>query len=271
MILKKKAHKKIGLALGGGIAKGLAHIGVLKVFKREGIPVDYIAGSSIGALVGGWYALHGGVDAAEELFLKLKFLDLFPLKEAILGGSKQGPWKGEAVRKLLTEQFRDARIEDARIPFVAIATDAETGNEVLIGKGNMADAIRASIAAPALFDSSLVAGRRMIDGSFSNPFPVDRVRELGADVVIGVDLTYFPKSALEKRGSIARAYRGVSDTVMFLQHQLTRRISPPADIMIRPPLEEIDWFAFGRAAEIIKIGEEEAERHIKAIRRKAGL
>src|SRR5882724_11385303 len=108
--------KKIGLALGGGIAKGLAHIGVLKVFKRENIPIDYIAGSSIGALIGGWYALRGETDLLEESFLKFKFRDLFPISDVLSGGlSEKGIWRGKAAHALLAEHFGHAKIEDTMI------------------------------------------------------------------------------------------------------------------------------------------------------------
>ncbi|MEK9180519.1 MAG: patatin-like phospholipase family protein, partial [Patescibacteria group bacterium] len=128
MVVKRK---KIGLALGGGGAKGLAHIGVIKALKYAGIPIDYIAGTSMGAIIGGWYAATQDIEFFEGEILKVKSKDIFPLGE-ILKRKDGALFRGDSVFRLLDKNFGNIKIEDCKIPFSAIATDVKNGDEVVI-------------------------------------------------------------------------------------------------------------------------------------------
>src|SRR3989344_5284653 len=130
--------KKIGLALGGGGAKGLAHLGVIKALKYAGIPIDFISGTSMGALVGGWYALSGDIEYFENVALRMKRRDVFPIKE-ILKRKEGGLFRGESVEKLLKSNFRDSKFDDCKIPFAAVATDVKNGDEVILKDGKLFD------------------------------------------------------------------------------------------------------------------------------------
>ena len=179
--------KKIGLALGGGAARGWAHLGVIRALEEKGIKPDYVAGTSIGALVGGAYAsgkieeLHhfsGSLDWKQLL----NFFDpVFP-RTALVDGKK--------VERFLRELVDDKKIEDLEIPFSAVATDLYDGGETVIASGDAAEAIRASISIPGIF-TPVKKGRSILtDGGLVNPVPINVVREMGADFVIAVDLNH---------------------------------------------------------------------------------
>lgn len=168
---------KVGLVLGGGGAKGAAEVGVLKVLEEEGIPIDYIAGTSIGAINGGLYSL--GYDAArlETLFLSQDWIDMFV----------QGQILDEL--KSLTHGDDSISFDDMPIPYRCVAVDINSMSEVVIDSGCLALAMRASMAIPGAFKPVTMNGRTLVDGGVLNNLPVDVVRAMGADVVIAVDLT----------------------------------------------------------------------------------
>ena len=187
-----KKEKKIGLALGSGAARGWAHIGVFRYLDEAGIKVDYIAGTSIGALVGASCSL-GQVDALEQFALHLdwrqilSFLDVtFPVSGLI-----EGKKISEFVRGHLKETVI---LEKMPIPFCAVATDLNSGTEVCLDTGDLLEAIRASISIPGIFTPVKSEGKLLVDGGLVNPVPVSVVRQMGADFVIAVDMSHdFPK------------------------------------------------------------------------------
>lgn len=175
----------IGLALGGGAARGLAHIGVLKALVRAGYEPDIIAGTSIGALVGGLYAA-GRIDTLADWALSLKRRDVISLVDiAISGGGLMG---GSRVAQLLEREVGEARIEDLPINFAAVATEIGTGHEVWLTRGRLMTALRASYALPGILPPVRIGGRWLMDGALSNPVPVSVTRALGARMVIAVSL-----------------------------------------------------------------------------------
>jgi NTE family protein len=184
--LKVNPHqKKVGLALSGGSARGWAHIGVIRALQNAHIPIDMIAGTSIGAFVGAIYA----ADELDELEVFVRELDwksvvsyfdmVFPTK-GLLDGSK--------ITELLSNRLKQLNIQDASIPFCCVATDITTGKEIHIKEGSMVDAVRASIAIPGIFTPLHKDGKYLSDGGIVNPLPVDVVQQMGADVVIAINL-----------------------------------------------------------------------------------
>jgi len=190
---------KIGLALASGGARGAAHVGVLKVLEREGIKVSAIAGTSIGAVVGGAYAAGASVERMEQEWLKTdlprvvkSFLPTFP---------RAGLSSGGEFRKELHRLLGDIRIEELKVPFAAVATDISTGEAVVLKEGPLYEALRASASIPGIFHPVRWNGRLLVDGGLVEPLPVRICRGLGADFVIGVDIV--PKLSsitAERRG-----------------------------------------------------------------------
>ena len=175
----------IALALGGGAARGWAHIGVLRAFDEAGVPISMIAGTSIGALVGGCY-LAGKLDELEEFARSLTKTGILKFMDFALRGS--GLISGDRLAKRMAPHLIDINIEDLDRPFIAIATDIQNGHEIWLHDGPIIDAIRASYALPGVFQPVVHNGRLMVDGALVNPVPVSACRTYESDMVIAVNL-----------------------------------------------------------------------------------
>jgi len=184
---KNARARKIGLALGSGSARGWAHIGVINALTEAGIHVDYVAGTSVGAVVGAVYA-SGRIDSFKDVVLQLDwkkiafFLDVVFPKSGLIDGNK--------IAEFIRSHVEEKNIEDLSLPFCAVSTDLATGNEVIIKDGDIIEAVRASISVPGVFTPVRKNGAILVDGGLVNPVPVSVVREMGADVVIAVDLNH---------------------------------------------------------------------------------
>lgn len=261
--------KKIGLALGGGGAKGLTHIGIIKALLNANIKIDFIAGTSMGALVGGWYAATGDIKSLENFILNIKKTDIFPIKEIIK--RKDGAlFKGESIADKLRKELKNSKIEELKIPFVAMATDAKNGEEVRLKNGDLVDAIRASIALPIVFAPVAIDGQSLMDGGLVNPVPADVVKDMGADYVIAIDVSSRWLMAPEELATTRDIYHVVSSALSIIEYQIAKNILKSADLVLRPPVLNYTWLEFGKAEEIIKIGKRELELNLKEIRRKTG-
>ena len=179
--------KKIGLALGGGAARGWAHLGVIRALEEKGIKPDYVAGTSIGALVGGAY-VAGKIDKLHHFSGSLDWKQLLNFFDPVF--PRTALVDGKKVERFLRELVDDKKIEDLEIPFSAVASDLYDGGETVIDSGDAAEAIRASISIPGIF-TPVKKGRSILtDGGLVNPVPINVVREMGADFVIAVDLNH---------------------------------------------------------------------------------
>lgn len=182
-----ESSQKIGLALGSGSARGWAHIGVIRALAEAGIEISHVAGTSIGALVGAAFALEK-IDVLEEFACQLdwkqivSFLDVTFPRSGLIDGGK--------VTDLFRSHAREMNIEELPLPFCAVATDLATGGEVVLSRGDLAEAIRASISIPGIFTPVKHNGVFLVDGGLVNPVPVTAVRNMGADCVIAVDLNH---------------------------------------------------------------------------------
>ena len=181
---------KIGLALGSGAARGLAHIGVLKALKEKNIFVDMIAGSSMGALVGACYAKNGEITDIEEIVLKMDWKQLARLADPNLTLLFKGVIHGKKVKELLKTIIGDVRFKDLKIPLAVVATDVNTGEEIVIKEGSVIEAVRASISIPAIFMPVKLNSRFLIDGGIVNPVPVNVVKDMGATFVIACNVIH---------------------------------------------------------------------------------
>lgn len=197
---------KIGLALGGGAARGWAHLGVLDVLTEAGYAPDVIAGTSIGAVVGGCYAA-GKYEALSDFAISLTKRRVVGLMDFHIGGS--GLIAGSRLKRLLERDLTGQRIEDLPLRFVAIATELGTGHEIWLTHGQLVEALRASYALPGVFDPVRLGGRWLMDGALVNPVPVTAARALGADIVICVNLN----SDLSGRGTTIQNHGAEPDPV----------------------------------------------------------
>jgi NTE family protein len=174
---------KIGLALSGGAVRGMAHIGVVEVLERYGVPIDFVAGTSAGALLGAVYCAGLGVEAIKRLSAEVRWQKL---ARPIL--SKRGLFSFDPLQVWLEELLENRAFADMAIPFAAVATDMRTGEAVVLREGPLAPAVRASCSVPGVFAPLEYNGRLLGDGAMVNNLPVSVVREMGADYVIGVDV-----------------------------------------------------------------------------------
>ena len=189
MNLPKKKYK-IGLALGSGAARGLAHIGILRALKEKNISIDVIAGSSMGALVGACYARNGDITDIEETVLNLDWRQLAQLADPNLALLFKGVIHGKKVKELLKTIIGDIKFKDLKIPLAVVATDVNTGEEVVIKEGSVIEAVRASISIPAIFMPVKFNSRFLIDGGIVNPVPVNVVKDMGATFVIACNVIH---------------------------------------------------------------------------------
>lgn len=245
----KTTRPTIGLALGSGSSRGLAHIGVIKVLKKQGIPIDYIAGSSIGAMVGGFYAAGLSVKKLEEIALAGTWRSMFALVDPHL---KQGLISGEKVKAFISDYIGAKKIEDCKLPFAAVATDLNTGEAVVLNTGEMAQAIRASISIPVVFKPVEIAGQTLVDGGLSVPVPVETVRAMGADIVIAVNLDKYYHDEDSKNGM----YDIADNALNILRHSLALANVARADMVINIDVGKNYWYQFINGQDKILTGEQ---------------
>ncbi len=273
---------KVGLVLSGGGAKGLAHIGALKIIEESGIKVDYIGGTSMGAIVGALYASGYSAQQLDSIFRNTDFNNL--IQDNVPRSAKTFYEKEDSERYALTLPFENFKVsfpqaisggqniynllvqllfhvkdvQDFRklpIPFVCMATNVETGEEVLLDRGYLPEAIMASGTFPSLFEPAEINGQILIDGGVVNNYPINHVKDMGADIIIGVDVQH----DLATRESLSSAteillqinnYRTVNDM---------KKKSKETDIYIRPDIDEFSVIAFDKGKQIVKSGEEASQ------------
>ena len=291
----------IGLALGGGGARGFAHIGVLRTLLAHGIEPDIIVGTSIGAVVGGCHAA-GRLDVIEEWARGmtkrgiLGYLDISLTGGGLIGGSK--------LAARLEEKLGNTPIEALPIRFATITTEVGTGHEIWLTRGRLVDAMRASYALPGIFPPVLLDGRWLVDGALVNPVPVSATRVFGARLVIAVNLSTDilgrsmimagegaepeqPPDPVPERGgfrsifgserALKRQFAGgprrpgipsvMIDAFNIMQDRIARArlAGDPPDVMINPRLGHVGWFDFHRAQEAIEVGARVTERALEEI------
>jgi len=291
----KQPRPKIGLALSGGGARGAAHIGVLKVLEENNIPIDYIAGTSMGSIVGGLYAtgmnpdeilegiesidwehVFSDLPAREERSFRRKRDDDLYLVKAKPGIDKDGlkfpagVVQGQKINMALARFTRHvAKIksfDDYAIPFRAVASDIATGDVVVLDSGNLAHAIRASMSVPAAFAPIEIDGRQLVDGGIANNLPIDVVRSMGADIVIAVDIST-PLLTEEELDSVLNIT--IQLTGILTRRNAEQQIATltEKDVLLIPDLGDITSADFELAAEAVPTGTAAAEASIESLRR----
>jgi len=254
---EKSDRPRIGVALGGGFARGIAHIGVLKAFADHDISVDCISGTSAGALVAATYAFGVPLDMLVEKSKKLSWYSIsgFP-------SLKLGIVPNDALEKIIEEFIGSADIAKARIPLAIIATDIETGEKVVFRKGKAGLAARASACIPGLFIPVEIDGKKLVDGGLMENLPLEPLREMGADIAIGVDVSQWHGE--KKVSNILDVMSNAIDILASHQKAVPGRF---IDIVIEPDLGAYSSSDFKKADEIVAIGYRAAVRKIPEIRR----
>lgn len=293
--MKKLFRKKIGLALGGGGARGVSHIGVLKVLEEAHIPTHLIVGTSIGALVGGAYA--SGIKPHEmenkvEAFIASEEFQSSALKSLENFFADEGNSFLKKIQSFLKNQFYlvqmllrpsilpaeqlahlidfflpDINIEECQIPFRAVATDLNTGEIVVFSSGPLRKAVLASSAVPGAIEPVPYQGRFLSDGGIVSPVPVETARKEGADIVIAVPV--------DRSMPIQEEFRTARD-VFFQASEITSRIIEKhelegADVIIRPSVKDLHWTNFSRAIDLVKEGEKAAYASLPTIKAKQSI
>ncbi len=202
--IELSSRPKVGLALGSGSARGLAHIGVIKAIKEAGIQVDYVAGTSVGAVIGAVFA-SGKIDSLHSAYLGMDWKNIAYFFDVVF--PKSGIIDGKKITNFLRDYIPSKRIEELLLPFKAVATALDTGEEVVLDSGDVIDSVRASISVPGIFTPVRRNEQILVDGGLVNPVPVSVVRAMGADIVIAVDLNndiVAGKSSLTETNSIEK-------------------------------------------------------------------
>ncbi|NTW17806.1 MAG: patatin-like phospholipase family protein [Syntrophaceae bacterium] len=287
--------KRIGLVLGGGGARGLSHIGVLRVFEQEDIPVDIIVGTSIGAMIGGAYAC--GI-SSQELERKIReYVSSAEFQSSAIkamGDIYGREWEGltQKIQSFLKNQFYliqmlfkpgvlsldtfqsmihkfipDVQIEDTRIPFRAVATDLITGEQIVFDKGSLRKAVIASSAVPGAIEPVRDGERLLSDGGIISLIPVNIARKEGADVVIAVAVDRDFRTDEELKTAKDIYYRACEITSSKLEEYELMG----ADIIIRPDVKNIHWTGFAEAIDLIREGEKAARERIRSVRDKRSI
>jgi NTE family protein len=246
---------KVGLVLGSGASRGIAHIGVLKVLERENIPVDILAGCSIGSIIGSLY-LSG---YSPELMLKLA-KHLRPRYWLDIGLPKMGILSGNKFLKIMRLLTKKKHFADLQIPFAIVATEIVEGREVIFTEGELATAVRASISVPGIFVPFKLDNMLLVDGAVLNPTPIDAARNLGAEMIIAVDLAH---------ASIISGINSIFDVILqsidLMERELSRYRQPTGAILIRPEVSHIPPSSFEHIEECVRLGEAATERILPEI------
>lgn len=284
---------RIGIALGSGSARGWAHIGVLQELSVAGIKPHVVAGASIGAVVGAWYA-RGHLDASEEWVRKLTRRDVMRYMDLAFSG---GLLEGRRLMEVYRQRWGDIQIEDLAIPYTAIATNLNTGQEIWLQKGSLLEAVRASISLPGLFRPVRHGHHWAVDGGLVNPVPITACRAMGANLVIAVNLNgdlvnrrrrtvkaeasneakWWERvsTALSRNGKVEKEetipgpgfFEVLYSSINIMQDRITRSrmAGDPPEIMIAPRLEHLELMDYARGSEAIKEGRAAVRRMLPLI------
>jgi len=254
---------KVGLALGSGAARGLAHIGVLEALEKEGIPIDMIAGTSVGALIGALYAQGKDISQIKNLAIDLGSKRFTLLADPAL--PKTGLVRGRKIEGILRSNIGDIEFKDLRVPFACVATDIHSCEEVVIKQGLVWEGVRASGSIPILFTAAKWEGRYLVDGALVNPVPVSVLRAMGADFIIAVNV--IPHRTIEeaKEPSI---FSIIMQILHISSYRMLRACLSGADIVIEPQVGHIAAADFRRVQECVLQGRLAAQNAIPEIKRK---
>lgn len=258
----KSRPKKVALVLGGGGARGLAHIGILKVFERENIKVDLVVGTSMGAVIGAGYSLGIPINHMEKRATEISWTDLFDPTMPT-----QGLAEGMKMQNVIADILEHKTFLDIKTQLALVATDIEKAEKVVYTSGPLAKIARASSSWPGIFNPVKIDDRLIVDGGVMNSVPVSVAKELGADFIIACDVGF----CVTKNIEITNIMRLLLQSFQIMGQELNTFQSKEADIIIEPDLGNIDQAGFDRSTEIIHKGQEAAEKILPTLQKILGL
>lgn len=246
--------RRVALVLAGGGARGVAHIGAIEELEERGFEIAAVAGTSMGALIGGMYA-SGHLDAFKKWMCSLDKYKVFGLVDFTI--SSEGLVKGDRVIHAMEELVPDVRIEQMPVPFAAVAADLLTGREVVFDHGGLYEAIRASISIPSVFQPVRRDGMVLIDGGTVNPLPLNRVRREEGDLLVAVDVSApFGADPTTRANASLNYYKVLIASSQIMQQHITQlmcRLYKP-DVLVQMPADSYGMFEFYRSEELVEAG-----------------
>lgn len=245
--------RKIGLALGGGAVLGAAHVGVLRAINDIELKIDYISGTSIGAFVAAFYAFGKNHKDIEDIASELTWIDITNISL-----SRYGLLSNKKLGDLIVKHIGDAQIEDAKIPLTIIATNAGNGEKVVLNKGSVAKAVMASTSIPGIFIPVESDDNMLLDGGIVENVPINTVKEMGANFIIGIDLN--AKHTYQKPNNILDV---ILNSFHFIMKQSTKLQTKNADILIRPDLSSFNRSDIDQVEDLMTKGYEDAKKSFK--------
>jgi NTE family protein len=265
--------KKVGLALSGGGMRGLGHIGVLKVLEENKIPIDFIAGTSMGAVIGAIYSAESNAKKLEKESLNVKWRDLFDFTL-----SKSGFIKGDSIEEFLEDKLSHITFDDLKVPLYITALDIENGQEVVFHKGDVAKAVRASISIPGIFVPVENNGRTLVDGGVIDPIPIEILKNVGAEIIIAVNVNKVEaKKVIAQEEAIVKKSKKTIPSVIhtLLQTFEVMEIEScraeiergRADLLISPDIPILGWTDFSKTKEIIDAGEKATRDSLEELKK----
>jgi len=237
---------KLGLALGGGAARGFAHIGVIQVLEENGIKPDMVVGTSAGSVVAAFYA--SGKSGAQLQWLA-DSMDESQLTDWTVPFMSRGMLRGEALGRYINTQLNGAKIEDLKIPLGIVATDLQTGDGILFRRGDIATAVRASSAVPSVFEPVRIGNKDYVDGGLVSPVPVLYARQMGADIVIAVDISSRPEDA-----KTTDMLKVLLQTFSIMGKSISQLEMAQAEVVVRPAMSDVGSTEFAARKKSIEAG-----------------
>ena len=237
---------KLGLALGGGAARGFAHIGVIQVLEENGIKPDMVVGTSAGSVVAAFYA--SGKTGAQLQWLA-DSMDESQLTDWTVPFMSRGMLRGEALGRYINTQLNGAKIEDLKIPLGIVATDLQNGDGILFRRGDIATAVRASSAVPSVFEPVRIGNKDYVDGGLVSPVPVRYARQMGADIVIAVDISSRPEDA-----QTTDMLKVLLQTFSIMGKSISQLEMAQAEVVVRPAMSDVGSTEFAARKKSIEAG-----------------
>ena len=275
MMLFKKRNLKLGLALSSGAARGLSHIGVLKALKEAEIPINMIAGTSMGAIVGACFAKDGNITAVEERALNIGWKEIARFLDPKIGYIKSGLIYGGRVENLLQSLIGSIKFNQLKIPFSCITTDINSGQRIVINNGLVKDAVRASISIPGIFVPVVVQGKCLVDGGLIDPIPIEALKNMGANFMIAVNVLVDPRksrrSVSSAKGNDVTVIPSIFNTLLqslyIMEYEIAKNKILQADLVISPQVNHIEAFDFHRSEEAVLTGYKAGKEILPKLRR----
>ncbi|MFH1259844.1 MAG: patatin-like phospholipase family protein [Elusimicrobiota bacterium] len=275
---RQLAKLQIGLALGSGMAYGYTAIGLLKVLEKENIPIDLIGGTSIGALIGSFYAAGKSIDELEEIAKSITKQWLIRNFLTDLSISRSGLFGGQKILKFLYSILGDREFSQLSLPFFCIATDILTGEAVVLDKGKVYQAVRASISLPGIFKPYYHQDKYFVDGGLIEPVPAQKLKEAGADIVLSLNLISrslahkkFLLSLVPNKSKLSNGMPNILEVIMksiyIMEYEISTAKAEQGEVVFSPDVSNFNSLELHRAPELIKIGEETAAGQIDQIKK----